>query len=134
MSYPPSDLEDQPRLRAVLISDILCEACDDVVAVELEDGAIRVVVYPLTDDECSMTQSDDAGLDVAALLVSACSSILADAIDDLGRDVDTGEYISQAAVDEVHGAIRFAMPTMPAHDRRLFGTGKCTGWPRRCGS
>lgn len=74
-----------------------------------------------------MIQHDDNGLDVAALLVGVSSAILADAIEDLGRDLDTGEYLSQAAVDEVHEAIRFAMPTMPANDRRLFGTGICTG-------
>lgn len=74
-----------------------------------------------------MSACDDGGLDVAALLVGVCSGILADAIDDLSGDVDTGEYISEAAVDEVHQAIRFAMPTMSAQDRRLFGTGICTG-------
>lgn len=46
VSHPPPDLECQPRLRAVLLSGILCEACDDVLAVELEDDGIHIVVCP----------------------------------------------------------------------------------------
>ena len=74
-----------------------------------------------------MSEHDDPGLDVAALLVGVCSAILEDAVDSDGRDSNTGAYISQAAVDEVHEAIRLGMPTMAAHDRYLFAAGICTG-------
>ena len=56
-----------------------------------------------------------------------CSAILEDAVGNDGRDLNTGEYISQAAVDEVHEAIRLGMPTMAANDRYMFATGICTG-------
>ena len=73
-----------------------------------------------------MSEYDDR-LDVAALLVGVCSAILEDAVGNDGRDLNTGEYISQAAVDEVHEAIRLGMPTMAANDRYMFATGICTG-------
>ena len=56
-----------------------------------------------------------------------CSAILEDSIGNDGRVLNTGEYISQAAVDEVHEAVRLGMPTMPDHDRYMFATGICTG-------
>lgn len=59
--------------------------------------------------------------------MTVCSSILEDAMDSDGRDLNTGEYLSQAAVDEVHQAVRFGMPTTPADDRSRFATGICTG-------
>ena len=74
-----------------------------------------------------MSEHDDDGLDVAALLVGVCSAILEDAIGNDGRDLNTGEYLSQAAVHEVHEAVRLGMPTMPDHDRSMFTTGICTG-------
>ena len=74
-----------------------------------------------------MSQYDDDGLDVAALLVGVCSAILEDVIDNHGRGSETGEYISPAAVDEVHEAIRLGMPTTPDHDRYMFAAGICTG-------
>ena len=74
-----------------------------------------------------MSQYGDDGLDIAALLVGVCAAILEDAIDNDGRDLNTGEYISQAAVDEVDEAIRLAMPTMSDHDSSMFATGICTG-------
>ena len=74
-----------------------------------------------------MSQHDDDGLDVAALLVGVCSAILEDSIGNDGRDLGTGEYLSQAAVREVHEAVRLGMPTMPDHDRTIFATGICTG-------
>ena len=74
-----------------------------------------------------MSQHNDNRIDTAALLVAVCSGILEDAIDNAGDDLTTGEYLSQAAVDEVHKAVRFGLPTMPADDRSLFATGICTG-------
>lgn len=74
-----------------------------------------------------MSQPDDDRLDVAALLVAVCSGILDDATDSVGNDPSTGEYLSPAAVDEVHKAVRFGLPAMPADDRSLFATGICTG-------
>lgn len=46
VSHPPPDFTDNPRLAALLISGILCETCDDVIAVELDDGALSVVLCP----------------------------------------------------------------------------------------
>ena len=46
VSHPPPDCPDNPRLAALLISGILCETCDDVIAVELENGALSVVLCP----------------------------------------------------------------------------------------
>ena len=46
VSVPPPDFDDNPRLAALLVSGILCEACDDVIAVELDDGGIQVVLCP----------------------------------------------------------------------------------------
>ena len=53
-----------------------------------------------------MNEYDDNRLDVAALLVGVCSAILEESIGNDGRDLGTGEYLSPAAVDEVHEAIR----------------------------
>ena len=46
VSHPPLDFNGNPRLGALLVTGILCEACDDVIAVELEDGGIQVVLCP----------------------------------------------------------------------------------------
>ena len=56
-----------------------------------------------------------------------CSAILEDSIGNHGNDLRAGEHISQAAVDEVHEAVRLGVPTIPAHDRSMFATGICTG-------
>ena len=74
-----------------------------------------------------MSEYDDDRLDVAALLVGVCSAILEESIGNDGRDLGTGEYLSPAAVDEVHEAIRLGMPTTPDSDRYMFATGICTG-------
>ena len=46
VSAPPPDFDGNPRLGALLVTGILCETCRDVIAVELEDGGIQVVVCP----------------------------------------------------------------------------------------
>ena len=74
-----------------------------------------------------MSEHDDAGLDVAALLAGVCSAILEEAVGNSGRELGAGEYLSPAAVDEVHAAVRVGMPTTPAHDRYMFAIGICTG-------
>ena len=74
-----------------------------------------------------MSQHDDAGLDVAALLAGVCSAILEEAVGNDGRELGTGEFISPAAVEEVHAAVRVGLPMTPDHDRYMFATGICTG-------
>ena len=46
VSAPPPDFDGNPRLAALLVTGILCETCDDVIAAELEDGTLSVVVCP----------------------------------------------------------------------------------------
>lgn len=74
-----------------------------------------------------MSQHDDNRVDVAALLVAVCSGILEDALTNDGQDLNAGEYLSQAAVREVHEAVRLGMPTTPDDERTVFATGICTG-------
>ena len=83
-----------------------------------------------------MSEYDDDRLDVDALLVGVCSAILEESIGNDGRDLGTGEYLSPAAVDEVHEAIRLGMPTMPAQRqidvcyRDMHGAGRGGAVPR----
>ena len=46
VSGTPPEFDGNPRLGAVLATGVLCETCADVVAVEMEDGEIRVVLCP----------------------------------------------------------------------------------------
>ena len=74
-----------------------------------------------------MSQQDDNRIDTAALLVAVCSGVLADAIEKDDQGLATGEYLSPAAINEVHEAVRIGMPTSRDHDRTTFATGICTG-------
>ena len=49
VSAPPPDFVGNPRLGALLVTGILCETCDDVITVELDDSGLSVVLCPFDD-------------------------------------------------------------------------------------
>ena len=74
-----------------------------------------------------MKKHAEKDVTAAIFLYQVCKKILADSIENGGRDLTEGEFLSPDAVQEVREAIQLTSPEMTPHNRDMTAIGICRG-------